>query len=134
MNIQNPASNQTNFMKKTKTLTYRIPFQTLYTLQHIHIHISQGFEYSYVEIIRDGKYMKARELFLKYMQQLLWQIWQAIGWNGISAIAAFIVAIDVLHKPRREPPAFPPQSQLFYTKHPKKRNRHRSRNRKRMCQ
>lgn len=42
------------------------------------------------------------------MQQLLWQIWQAIGWNGISAVAALIMTIDTLYKQRKDPPTLPP--------------------------
>jgi hypothetical protein len=37
------------------------------------------------------------------MWQLLNELWQAVGWNGISAIAALILALDALRQRRKEP-------------------------------
>jgi hypothetical protein len=63
------------------------------------------------------------------MQQLLahlLQLWQAVGWNGISAIAALIVACDAVRK-RREPPQLPPPRSLppHLVRKPHRRNRNR---------
>jgi hypothetical protein len=68
------------------------------------------------------------------MQQLLWQLWQAIGWNGISAIAALFLALDALWRRSREsshplPPPLPASAHKAVKK-PRKRKKC---NKKRVC-
>jgi hypothetical protein len=50
------------------------------------------------------------------MWQLLNELWQAVGWNGISAIAALLIAVDALRQRRKEPTSL----QSMQQKHVKK--------------
>ncbi len=69
---------------------------------------------------------------LQQLLGLLWQFWQAIGWNGISAIAALILALDAMRKHSNESTTLPPSSYTPYLKQPRKSRRQKRRRKKRV--